>query len=59
MTERIYTVQLTYGQLQALIALVDNARHDIETHGGEGATERWGMLTDLTDVLLAAPAAVD
>ena len=59
MTERIYTVQLTYGQLQTLIALVDTARHNVETEGGEGATERWGILNDLTDVLLAAPAAVE
>ena len=59
MTERIYTVQLTYGQLQTLIVLVDTARHAVETHGGEGAAERWGMLNDLTDVLLAAPAAVE
>ena len=59
MTERIYTVQLTYRQLQTLIALVDNARHTVGTEGGEGVMERWGVLNDLTDVLLAAPAAVD
>ena len=58
MVERIYHAQLTYVQLQTLIALVDNERHDLEAQRGGGASARWGLLNDLTDVLLAAPSVV-
>ncbi len=54
MTERSYTVQLTYEQLQMLIALVDNERHAIESWRGDAAQERWRVLGGLRVLLLAA-----
>ena len=59
MTDRCYRVQLTYQQLQHLIALVDNARHDLEAQEGQQASVRWWMLDDLLELLLAASTVAD
>lgn len=54
MTERIYSLRLTYGQWQTLMVAVDNERTTLTLARGRGAQECRQRLNDLTELLLAA-----